>query len=228
MGIKLHEYANRTDLAEALASGVAAVLAGGVAMEGRASLAVSGGSTPALFFEHLSREPIDWRAVTVFLVDERYLPDHTDRSNAKLVRDRLLKMRAEGAQLVPFWREDATADEACEAVAAALTGVENGLDACVLGMGTDGHTASFFADGDTYDRATDPDCDALALPVKTPSQPETRVTLTMRAILGARLLALHIEGQDKRDVLARARIGEDLPITRVLKAADEVQVFWTG
>ena len=227
MNVKLHEYADRTQLAEALAGGIAAVLAGGIATEGRAALAVSGGSTPDLLFEHLGREPIEWEAVTVFLVDERYVPDDTDRSNARLVRDRLLKERAAAATLVPFWREGVEPAEACDAVAAALAEFEEGLDVCVLGMGTDGHTASFFPDGDTLDRATDPACDALALPVRTPSQPETRVTLTMPAILGARFLALHIEGAEKAAVLSRAREGADLPVTRVLNAADEVQVFWT-
>ena len=226
--VKLHSYASRDDLAEALAGGIAAVLAGGVAMEGRAALAVSGGSTPDRLFEHLAREPIEWSAVTVFLVDERYVPDDADRSNAKLVRERLLRDRAAAATLVPFWRPNVSAGTACEEVATALAQFENGLDVCVLGMGTDGHTASFFADGDAFERATDPACGALALPMNVPSQPETRVTLTMPAILGARLLALHIEGDEKRAVLERAREGADLPIARVLRAAREVEAFWTG
>ena len=227
MPLKLHEYANRDDLAEALAGGVAAVLAGGVASEGRASIAVSGGSTPALFFRHLSREPIEWSAVTVFLVDERYVPDDTDRSNAKLVRENLLKDRAADATLVPFWRPNVSPGTACEEVARAFEQFEHGLDVCVLGMGTDGHTASFFPDGDTYDRATDPSCPARALPVVAESQPETRVTLTLPPIRDARLLALHIEGEEKRRVLDEARAGADLPITRVLSTGAEVQTFWT-
>ena len=228
MAIKLHEYASRADLAEALAGGVAAVLAGGIAMEGHAALAVSGGSTPELFFEHLSREPIDWGAVTVFLVDERYVPEHSDRSNARLVRERLLTDRASEATLVPFWRPNVTPETACEEVATALAQFDNGLDACILGMGTDGHTASFFADGDNIDRATDPATTALALPMQVPSQPETRVTLTIAPIVKARLLAIHMEGEDKREVFERARKGADLPITRVLNAVDEPQVFWTA
>ena len=228
MTVKLHEYADRETLAEALAGGIAAVLAGGISNNGRAALAVSGGSTPKLLFRHLSREPIDWKAVTIFLVDERYVPDDTDRSNAKLVRENLLTDRAAEATLVPFWREGVEPDAACRAVAAALSEFEEGLDACVLGMGTDGHTASYFADGDAFERATDPDYDTLALPIQSASQPETRVTLTMPAILGARLLALHIEGQEKRAVLERAKAGADLPVTRVLSAADGVEVFWTG
>ena len=228
MGGKLHEYGDRADLAEALAGGVAAVLAGGVAMEGKAALAVSGGSTPALFFEHLSREPIDWSAVTVFLVDERYVPDDHERSNARLVREHLLRNEACAATLVPFWRPNVSPETACEEVAMALRQFEAGLDACILGMGTDGHTASFFDDGDTYERATDPACDVLALPVRTPSQPETRVTLTLPPIRDARLLALHIEGEEKRAVLDRARAGEDLAIKRVMDVSENLETFWTG
>ena len=226
--IREHVYDNRDQLADALASGIAAVLAGGISMRGRAALAVSGGSTPDLLFAHLSQAEIAWDCVTVFLVDERYVPDDTDRSNARLVRDTLLIGPAAKAEFVPVWRPGVTVGTAAEEVEIALRQQEDGLDACILGMGTDGHTASFFAKGDTFERATDPKADALALPLRTPEQPESRVTLTMPAITDSHFVALHIEGQEKRSVFERARTGDDLPITRVLNALDELQVFWTG
>ena len=221
-----HSYGNRDQLAEALAAGVAAVLAGGIATRGRASLAVSGGSTPSLFFAHLAQADIDWRAVTVFLVDERYVPDDHERSNARLVRGNLLFGPAEKAGFVPVWRPGITVGTAAEEVEIALRAFEDGVDALILGMGTDGHTASFFEKGDTYERVTDPACGELVLPVRTPEQPETRVTVTMPVIKQARFLALHIEGDEKRDVFEKARRGEDMPITRVLNAVGELQYFW--
>ena len=227
--VQEHTYETRDDLAEALAGGIAAVLAGGIATNGFASLAVSGGSTPGLLFDHLSRTEIDWSAVTVTLVDERFVPESNPRSNAAMVRKRLLTNRAGAAKFVPHHKPNVTPDTAAEEVARAVERMD-GIDAVVLGMGTDGHTASFFPDGDIYDAATDPHADVLALPIHVPSQGdggEQRITLTLPAILGARFLALHIEGTEKRDVLARAKDGADLPITRVLDAAGTIEVFWT-
>ena len=244
-----HDYATRDDLASALASGVAAVLAGGIATSGRALLAVSGGSTPALFFEHLAREPIDWAKVVVLPVDDRLVHPAHERSNAKLIREHLLVDAAAAARFAPMGERDGRMALADDEATLAIGGEP--VDALVLGMGGDGHTASFFADGDSYDEATDPTCPVAVLPLRTPSQPEGRITLTMPVILGARFLALHIEGDEKRDVLARAvseaqggargkargevrgEAGDapgaaGLPIARVLRHAPSIEVFWTA
>lgn len=226
--IREHVYDTRGQLAEALAAGVAAVLAGGIATRGRAALAVSGGSTPALFFAYLSQAEIDWPSVTILLVDERYVPDDTDRSNAKLVRENLMIGPASEATFVPVWRPGVTPETAAEEVARAIDGFEEGVDALILGMGTDGHTASFFPQGDTYARATNPNEDELVLPLETPEQPETRVTVTMPVIQHAHFLALHIEGNEKREVFEAARQGNELPISLVLGVVDELQLFWTA
>ena len=224
--LKRHDYPSREALAEALAGGVAAVLAGGIATNGHATLAVSGGSTPKLFFEHLSDEPIEWRHVTVLPVDERLVhPDH-ERSNAGLIRRSLLVGRAAKARFAPMGERAgrlAFPDDA----SIALEGMD-AIDAVVLGMGADGHTASFFPDGDALEEATDPAASATVLPIRTPGQPEARATLTLPWIAGARLLALHIEGDEKRAVFERVIAGEDLPIGRVIAHAPRLDVFWTG
>ena len=223
-----HRYGTRDDLAEALAAGIAAVLAGGIATRGSAALAVSGGSTPGLLFDHLSEADIEWSAVTVTLVDERFVPESNPRSNAAMVRGRLLTRHAAAAEFVPHHRPNVTPETAAEEVGRAVERL-GGLDVVVLGMGADGHTASFFPDGDRFADAIDPEAGASALPIHVPSQGdggEQRTTLTMPPIIRARFLALHIEGEEKRAVLARARDGADLPIKRVLDAAPGLEVFW--
>ena len=223
--IKRHEYGSRDDLAEALASGVAAVLAGGVAMDGQALLAVSGGSTPKLFFQRLAREPIEWGNVTVLPVDERLVhPDH-ERSNARLIRENLLVDGADEANFAAMGERNGRIAIREDEAYLAVEGAER-IDALILGMGTDGHTASFFADGDSYDEATAPDAPSPVLAIRTPSQPEARITLTMPVITNARFLALHIEGDEKREVFERALNGADLPIARVLANAEEIALFW--
>lgn len=225
--VKRHEYGSREDLAEGLASGIAAVLAGGIAMDGTATLAVSGGSTPDLLFDHLSREPIEWGAVTVLPVDDRLVHPAHERSNARLIRERLLVNSAAAANFASMGERDGRLSIADDEASVAVAGAER-IDAIVLGMGTDGHTASFFADGDSYREATDPGGAVPVLPIRTPGQPEARITLTMPVILRARFLALHIEGEAKRDVFERALAGDDLPMARVLAHAEEINLFWTA
>ncbi|ALN72315.1 6-phosphogluconolactonase [Aureimonas sp. AU20] len=231
MTIKRHDYETREALAEALAAGIAAVLAGGVATQGSAVLAVSGGSTPKLLFRHLSEAEIDWAKVTVILVDERWVPETSERSNARLVRENLLRGRAAEAHLEPFYIEGLDALEAVGELSARFGGLPHPFDAVILGMGTDGHTASFFPGGSRLSTAIDPAYPEAVIAMEAPGAGEPRVTLTLKRLAEARFLALHIEGEDKREVLERA-LGEgpaeDMPVRAVLRAPREepLQVFW--
>ena len=89
------DFRDKQQLAEALAEAVAGNLKAGVKSRGAASLAVSGGSTPARFFKALSeRADVPWDKVTVTLVDERWVDESSDRSNGRLVKANLLQGRA--------------------------------------------------------------------------------------------------------------------------------------
>ncbi len=222
-----HDYPDRIKLAEGLAAGVAAVLAGGIATRGNALLAVSGGSTPALFFEHLSNVDIDWRAVTVTLVDERCVPADSDRSNAGLVARTLLRNHASQARFLPLFV--ANAADALESARKSMA-LAPEPDAVVLGMGGDGHTASFFPGGDRLAEALDTNSPHRVESMRAPGAGEPRLTLTLHYLMTARFLALHIEGDEKRTVLDRALADgpvEELPVRAVLRgAANRLNVFW--
>src|SRR5512133_131039 len=92
----------REALAETLARDVADELERAIEAKGRATLAVSGGTTPKLFFEKLSELDIPWSRVSVTLVDERQVPETSERSNARLVRTHLLRNRAAAAHFIPL------------------------------------------------------------------------------------------------------------------------------
>ena len=107
------------------------------------------------------------------------------------------------------------------------------FDALVLGMGHDGHTASFFPGGDHLAAALDPAGTKRVLPMRAPDAGEPRVTLTLPAILAARHRYLHIEGTDKREVLRQAVAdegdGNAYPIRSVLApAASPLHIYWTA
>jgi len=228
--VERHDYPDREALAIALAAGIAAKLAGAIAERGEASLAVSGGSTPGKLFRVLSQTAIQWDRVTVILVDERICPPDSDRANQKLVRETLLQGRAGQAHFVPFETGLETPEENAGRSDELFSGVPWPLDVAVLGMGTDGHTASFFPHGDRLADALDPDGEDRVVPMQAAGAGEARLTLTLPVVLDARFLALHIEGDEKRGVLDTAIAGADrnsVPVRAVLQQdKTPVHVFW--
>jgi len=220
-------FTDKQQLADALAAAVAANLKTGIAGRGKASLAVSGGSTPVAFFQALSRrDEVQWEKVTVTLVDERWVDETSDRSNARLVKQNLLQGRAAAATFVPLYRGGDVPD-AAKASAAQGT-VPRPLDAAILGMGNDGHTASFFPGGDTLSEALTAEGPIVA--IRAPGAGEPRVTLTLKQLLAAKALYLHIEGEGKVETLRKAEAEgpiEDMPVRAILReTSTPLTIYW--
>ena len=225
-----HDFASREELAAGLAATVAGALSEAIEDSGAATLAVSGGSTPPKFFEALAHIDIDWSNVAVIPVDERFVPETSERSNARLIKEKLLQGPAAAARFVPLYAADLEIGDAAREADdhAGRLGVP--FDVVVLGMGNDGHTASFFPDAGELDAALDPNAAALVLPVHAKSAGEDRLTLTLPPIATASFIALHIEGAEKAATLDTARApGSMLPIRRVIDAAQTpVEIFWAA
>jgi 6-phosphogluconolactonase len=226
-----HSFTDCHALAVALAERVADRLHAGLVERGFALLAVSGGRTPLHFFDLLSQAALDWSKVRVTLVDERWVGEDHPRSNARLVREHLLKHAAAAAQFVPLYTGAATPEEGQAEADRRVHALPLPFDAVVLGMGLDGHTASFFPGGDQLAAALDPNLPSGALPMRAPDAGEPRITLTLPILLQTRHLFLHIEGEDKREVLAQARLGlgeaAHYPVRAVLERSPvPVAVYW--
>ncbi len=223
-----HRFATREALHTELATVVAGRLRDAIAARGQAFMAVSGGTTPGPFFTVLATEDLAWDKVTITLIDERFVPITSPRSNAALVTDRLLTGRAAAARFVGLYREAASAEAAAAATAAALSGLPWPLDIAALGMGPDGHTASFFPDARDRARLLDPANSAVVLPVEAASAGEPRLTLSLPRICSAGFISLHIEGEDKLAVAESALApGSTLPIRAVFDHAHQpVEIYW--
>ena len=226
----LHSFANGADLAAALADEVAKQLSAAISKNGTASIAVSGGSTPKRFFEALSGRDIDWAKVSVTLVDERFVPADSPRSNHLLVATHLLKDKAAAASFIPLYHDAATIDAAAEIATKETSSIGKPFDVAILGMGGDGHTASFFPHGNHLAKALDLSTPPGVMTMVAEGAGEERLTFTFSALSDARLLVLHIEGQEKKDVLETAQAGSDetdMPIRAVLtRAASPLEIYW--
>ena len=215
MIIARNNFANADVLARSLASNVAASLRQALAGKEKATLAVSGGSTPQKFFEALSRQKLDWSRVTVTLIDERQVDEASPRSNAKLVKAALVQNEAANAHFVPLFQNPAAAE---------ITD----FDVAILGMGNDGHTASFFPAGDTLSQALSESAPPL-LAISAPGSGEPRLTFSLSKILASAEIILHIQGIDKIATLERAmQDGEilEMPVRAVLRSDRAIEIYW--
>lgn len=230
MTAHMNAFASGAELAGKLADKVVETLSAAIAARGSASIAVSGGSTPKAFFQALSSRRLDWGKVTITLVDERFVPADNPRSNHLLVQENLLKGEAAAATFLPLYQAVASVEEAAAVATEKTKDVSHPFDVAILGMGNDGHTASFFPGGSNLLTALDPNTPRGIITMEAEGAGEPRLTFTFSSLQDARLLVLHIEGEGKKDVLAKAEAaGEEteMPIRAVLRrAASPVEIYW--
>jgi 6-phosphogluconolactonase len=176
-----------------------------VADRGRFDLAVSGGSTPKLMFARLAELDLPWRAVHVFQVDERVAPaGHPDRNLGLLDA---LPLPKGNVHPMPVERADLR-----RAAAAYARSLPERFDLVHLGIGDDGHTASW--------PPGDPVIDNHA-PVALSGMFNgyVRMTLTPPVVNGARARLVLIAGADKATAVAGWLLhDEQLPVERVARS----------
>ena len=209
---------------------VAELLRQGIAERNVACLAVSGGRSPIAFFDQLSRQILPWEKVSITLVDERWVPTGSEESNEHLIRQHLLRNAAASAQFVPLKTAAASPQLALAERESAINKMPWPLDAIVLGMGEDGHTASLFPGAENLSAALDVTRPALLTAIDPPDADHPRMSFTLRALLHTRCIVLLIQNSRKGAIYQQARDGADvaqLPIAGVLSQAKvRVEVFW--
>ncbi len=198
-----------------LADTLAGELENALLTHDKVSFAVPGGTTPGPIFDNLCDARLDWGRVHVMLTDERWVPETSDRSNTRLLRQRLLVGRAADAVYVPLYAQAETPEEKLPDLQAALAD-ELPISVMLLGMGADMHTASIFPGADQLDAALHGDASLVAM--RAPGAPEPRITLSAKVLRGAMSRHIVIIGAEKREALEKARhlSPEEAPVAAVL------------
>ena len=215
--LHFHRFESDDLLAESLAHAIAKNLRDALSHKGTASLIVSGGSTPKKFFHALSQINIDWKNVKIGLCDERWVaPEHAD-SNEKLVRENLMVGHASKATFIGMFIEGVEAVDAQSACTQKIKASLFPFDVIVLGMGDDAHTASLFPHNPKLQEAYE--SHELCISIEPSTAPHLRMSLTRSAILSAKHLYLHFQGDKKGELYHQALEGNDtfeMPIRSIL------------
>ncbi|AHL75844.1 6-phosphogluconolactonase [Stutzerimonas stutzeri] len=225
-GVVTHSLPDPDQLARVLADRVAEALRYAINNHGCASLVVSGGRSPIAFFEALSTRQLDWAKVQVSLADERWVDVNDADSNEGLVRRHLLQNTAADAQMLGLYQPAETLEEAARLAGQRLNDLRQPIDVLVLGMGSDGHTASLFPNSPLLAQGIDPDGAAHCLPMRAPVNPEQRISMTYSLLASARVQCLAIQGSAKLETLCQAMQLEtwQMPIRAFLHSP--LEIYW--
>ena len=219
--------------AEACASRLATDLSAAVAANGRALFAGPGGSTPSPIYARLAQADLDWSKIAVTLIDERYVPETSSESNARLIKDVLLQGRASAGRFIPLYRPAVTVDRAAAEAAADLASEGGRFDTVLLGMGEDGHICSMFPNSPTLKTLLTPTLKPTVLgvpPGRDGAAPTIeRLSVNLPYLMSAGRVILALKGTAKREVYEREAQGDPKvqPIAALLAHGVPLEVVWT-
>lgn len=220
-------FSTLDELYQAAADQYAKVIKQAVHSRGEAYVALSGGGTPQRLYQLLAQPPyqtsIPWDVIHFYWGDERCVPPEHPESNFGLVKKTLLDHVSVRQYNIHRICGELTPDNAAEDYLRKLA--KNGtadqlwpqMDYTLMGMGTDGHTASLFPGKENPE-------EEISLVIVTSAdyldRPAERVTLTPRVFNTSRNVIFLVTGADKATTLSAVLNGSydpvNLPAQRIL------------
>jgi 6-phosphogluconolactonase len=208
-------------LADLAAAAIARTLRAATAEhDGPVSLFLSGGSTPRVTYTRLVDQDVDWERVHVFLGDERWVDTEHADSNARMAREAFVEdIEATFHVLPTHFESPHEAADHYEQTLAELFGSERfSADLVILGLGTDGHTASLFPGTEALDET-----DRLFVANWVPDKEMWRLSATFRLLHHASEVLFLVTGQTKAEVVAQIlEGGVAYPARTVMEGAADV------
>jgi|SRR5690606_32388464 len=207
----IKKFTDLADLNEAAANLFIETAREAIEKNDRFTVALTGGSSPVEFYKLLTkaqyRDSVDWKKVFIFWGDERWVPLTDDLSNAKMAFEALLDhVPVPKEQIFPMWAEGTSPGDFAQRYEATLrkhlqpTGR---FDLVLLGMGADGHTASWFPN-----TAVLHEYNKWVAAYFLDAQDMYRITLTIPLVNQAAKVAVIAYGAAKADALYEVLRGE--------------------
>ena len=192
--------------------------------QNRLIIGLSGGSTPAPVYSHLS-ELIYANSATKLLtwlqIDERLVAPDSSRSNQKMISETLFsKNPTKIKDFIPFPLNNLRLSEQEILVSIPqIYSISSALNLSILGIGTDGHTASLFPELE-WSKIGDNEGYAIVKPL---SQPEARITLSLSKLMLSEKIVFLVSGEQKQDILEKIFINqENLPTTKLCQRKETI------
>lgn len=201
--------------------------------DNQSTVYLSGGSTPLPLYQALSRLDISFDQFNWGLVDERWVEACHPRSNYQAINNAFTD--AKGFNLLPMKNQAQTPQQGLSTVEEAYQCLSDRVRLTILGMGDDGHTASFFPNAEGLAGALDVNSVNKVAAIKANPSEVTgsevgRVTLTLQHILSSEHILLLISGESKKTRFYNAWTTEDffsLPVAALLQQHQKnIDVFW--
>jgi 6-phosphogluconolactonase len=228
----VHVFSTLEQLSAHAADDVARVLNSAVAMRGRASLVLSGGNTPRELYRILAARDVDairWQQIDVFWGDERLVPIDDVRRNDRMAREMLLShVACPESQIHPMAAgavpDDVAVREYEETMRRYFGNGRPRFDLVLLGLGSEGHTASIFPESSVFDEREHWVCK-----VRVPADPPARLTLTLPVLSQASHVFFLVSGREKSRALHAALDERTDPRTcpaAAVKPIDGAVAWW--
>ena len=192
-----------------------------------ALILLSGGSTPLSLYKKFKEiKKIDWSKIKFGLVDERWVNNSSKDSNFYNISEALGGQIIEKSTFIPLVYDELNEKKNISQAKKANIEFLGKKTIVILGMGTDGHTASLFHDNSKTEIAIS-QLTPNILENIAPVSPKNRITHNLKSIFNSKKVILYIKGQEKKDVLEKSKI-DLLPISYVINTlSTQVETFWT-
>ncbi len=215
-------FNNAEELEDNLLRKSVSIIKSSIKKYGNAKVLLSGGSTPINFYKKIAIQKLDFKKISFGLIDERFIDNNSCESNEKNIKACFNNL--EFLQFEGMIFDLKSIHKNIEIVNKNYIEKFKRIDLSILGMGTDGHTASLFPN----DPASQNLMDNYKIGVyntNSPTFPEKRISLSKDFICMSNKIFLYIRGEKKLDIINNCN--DNLPINYFLKNHNNLSIFYS-
>jgi len=196
---------------EEIANDIERIINNAIEKRGKATLLLSGGSSPIPVYQILGKKDLDWPKIHFGLVDERFVPVNHEHSNEDMIRKMFNGEVNKDFQLLGMVEDAFDYKRNSERIEDYYSAFYES-DLILLGMGLDGHTASIFPNERNSTMSYEMNTNTVL--TQAPTFPYKRISTTPRLIHSAKNLFLLLNGKNKKEVFENSHL--NLPIHKFI------------